>query len=211
MIDTKGNPKEEVNFLKYSVINYIESIDKLYNFYTNNILKENTEELLKIIDEPWELTTFNKNDIRKSFEKSFNEKESILNSLFFFSISIVENTLNKIAFLANKKIEKRIDRKVKTQGKTIEKLKLFIENKLSFSVNSDEWNNILEYYDIRNCLIHGAGFEDIKKAAIYESKHGILFDTYHGVLIINEFFLEKSCSEIVVFFKLFLDEVEKKI
>ena len=51
MIDTKGNPKEEVNLLKHSVINYIESIDKLYNFYTNNIVKENTEVLLKIIDE----------------------------------------------------------------------------------------------------------------------------------------------------------------
>jgi len=211
MFDIKGNPKEELRLLKLSVFNNIESIDKIYSYYMDNRVKENIDTLVSIVYEPWEITKFNKSEIRETFEKSFSEKESLLNSLFFYSISIIESTLCKTAYLVNKKNTEKIDKKINGSAKFIEKLKVFIERELGFNMNIVEWSNILEYYDIRNRFIHNAGTVDKVKATIYGTKYGIDYNDDLEFLIINEKFLVSVCNEIKTFFDSFLNEVDSRM
>ena len=211
MIDLKNNTKTEIQYLKISVKNYLASIHDLYSYYDSNIIEEKLKSMVVLLKETTlEPIDINEDETRIVFQNSFNIKRSVNVSLYIFSISILENTLKEIAIIINKSTDGKTE---KGRGKQIQKTYRWINEKTNVDKSFKEWSNLIDYYEIRNQLVHNAGIISECKVKKYLRKYksfNLTYDKYWG-LIIERDFLKKTIGDIDSFLQQYFVEIDKSL
>lgn len=203
--------EKELSSLQKSVNNHIEAINRIYLILETNIIKENSESVKSFMeDKKYDIFNVDKGEILQDLDKSFDFKESILNSLFFMAISIVENALRKVELIIEDKGIALQKCKRKIRGSNINKMFKCINKTLGISKSYPEWAKLIDYYIIRNSLIHNSGILGCKYRSITK-KYKLEYDDFFNVTIINEGFLLQVCKDINDFFKSYLIDIKNNL
>ncbi|OGO30514.1 MAG: hypothetical protein A2Z29_11030 [Chloroflexi bacterium RBG_16_56_11] len=136
------------------------------------------------------------------------------NSFFVSAISLLEYELNLLCSRLKKDYDIRINLS-DFRGGTLEQIRKYLQNaRLAFPLNNRNWQEINNYYKLRNCIVHVNGLvmelehKDRINLIPYLKRKGLVSqDT-----IKQEIALTKSfCEEVIGTIQNFLIELEKKI
>lgn len=157
--------------------------------------------------------------LEEDYEKIYNVFPNLLRrSLFIYVYSVLEDALNNCCRLLN--YQGRVLKDVKADDKSIRRAKKYLEDAdVKFPV-SNEWNEILCYQKLRNCITHnqgrvkGCSYEkDIRNFILKNSHLSLMYTDDEGKDVegMSEFveiiFHKGFCEEVIQTISNFLEQL----